>query len=459
MASLALKNGAWYCQFYHESKRRYVTVGAVSRPEADRIVSEIERRLLRLRTHGERIPAGVPVTEFVFWTDIEVRAGAKEVPPPPPGVTVVIPSPSNHDGISFGAFRDRYLTAHKGVMEDNSLITAGIHLRHLESTFGPDFLVGTVTVADLQRHVERRKAKKYRGRPLSPATLKKDVTTFRAAWNWAVLQGLVEGTFPSRGVTYPKSDEKPPYRTLGEIERRLSKGGLTVAEVNDLWESLYLRREEVEELLTYIEGCEARPGWLHPLVSTAAYTGARRSELLRAEVDDVDLEAGTLLVREKKRSRKQRTTRTVTIPTRLKSVLRDWLADHPGGRFLFCQSGVVARSRKRGATTGHKSGAARPASFKGRSGSLSARSKVPVAPLTRNEVHDHFRRTLAGGRWEKVRGLHVLRHSYISTLAAAGVDQRIIDDQVGHLSDEQRNRYRHLIPDVNNLLQGCRKSL
>jgi hypothetical protein len=28
------------------------------------------------------------------------------------------------------------------------------------------------------------------------------------------------------------------------------------------------------------------------------------------------------------------------------------------------------------------------------------------------------------------------------------VDQRIIDDMVGHQTDEQRRRYRHLYPDV-----------
>jgi integrase len=47
-----------------------------------------------------------------------------------------------------------------------------------------------------------------------------------------------------------------------------------------------------------------------------------------------------------------------------------------------------------------------------------------------------------------LRGFHVLRHSFISCLAAAGVDQRIIDEWAGHSTDEQRRRYRHLVPDV-----------
>ena len=33
-------------------------------------------------------------------------------------------------------------------------------------------------------------------------------------------------------------------------------------------------------------------------------------------------------------------------------------------------------------------------------------------------------------------------------MAAAEVDQRIIDEFVGHQTDEQQKRYRHLIPEV-----------
>jgi hypothetical protein len=48
--------------------------------------------------------------------------------------------------------------------------------------------------------------------------------------------------------------------------------------------------------------------------------------------------------------------------------------------------------------------------------------------LTAGKCHDHFKRTLAGSKWEVLRGLHTLRHSVASCLAAAGVDQRIIAD-------------------------------
>ena len=47
-----------------------------------------------------------------------------------------------------------------------------------------------------------------------------------------------------------------------------------------------------------------------------------------------------------------------------------------------------------------------------------------------------------------LKGWHVFRHSFISALASKGVDQRIIDDIVGHQTEQQRRRYRHLYPDV-----------
>ena len=46
------------------------------------------------------------------------------------------------------------------------------------------------------------------------------------------------------------------------------------------------------------------------------------------------------------------------------------------------------------------------------------------------------------------KGVSYATHSFIDCLASAGVDQRIIDDFVGHQTDQQRRRYRHIFPDV-----------
>ena len=57
---------------------------------------------------------------------------------------------------------------------------------------------------------------------------------------------------------------------------------------------------EIDELLAHVEA-QARHAFLYPMLAVAAYTGARRSELLRMRVADVDVEAGVVVVREKKR--------------------------------------------------------------------------------------------------------------------------------------------------------------
>jgi integrase len=51
-----------------------------------------------------------------------------------------------------------------------------------------------------------------------------------------------------------------------------------------------------------------------------------------------------------------------------------------------------------------------------------------------------------GTELEVIKGWHVLRHSFVSLCASRGVDQRLIDEWVGHTTEEMRRRYRVLHP-------------
>jgi integrase len=170
--------------------------------------------------------------------------------------------------------------------------------------------------------------------------------------------------------------------------------------------------------------------------------------MLRLKVADLDLAGKMATIHEKKRVRGKTTTRCVRLSSFLVGVLQDWLAEHPGGPYLFAQAAIVPRSKTRSATTGHQGSKTRAKTQAGRSATVRARSAVPTSPLTPQEAHDHFRRTLAQSRWSVLRGWHVLRHSYCSALAAKGVDQRIIDDIMGHQTEDMRRRYRHLLPSL-----------
>jgi integrase len=242
------------------------------------------------------------------------------------------------------------------------------------------------------------------------------MASFRACWNWGVQAGQLTGTFPALGLRYPKTDEKAPFQTRIEIERKIARGGLTETEIRRLWDSWYLTRLEIEELLGHFREISTQP-FLYPMICLAAHTGARRSELLRIQVDDVDFSSGTVLLHEMKRARGKRTSRRVPMSAFIQTVLRDWLADHPGGQFLFCETADVH-------STACSSG-----------------------PVSRVEAHKHLRRAVAASKWIRLRGWHVLRHSFASNCAAAGIDQRIINEWMGHQTEEMVRRYRHLFPE------------
>ncbi|MCG8584592.1 MAG: hypothetical protein MI757_07770, partial [Pirellulales bacterium] len=59
-------------------------------------------------------------------------------------------------------------------------------------------------LADLQDYVDRRsKEKGNRGRTVSPATIKKELTTLRLMWNWARNAGHFDRVLPQKGIRYP----------------------------------------------------------------------------------------------------------------------------------------------------------------------------------------------------------------------------------------------------------------
>ncbi|ODU00289.1 MAG: hypothetical protein ABS79_03625 [Planctomycetes bacterium SCN 63-9] len=424
MASLQKKGNSWYCQFYWLNRRHTFSVGRVSDGQAEAKATKATELIELLERGVLKLPVGVDIATFV----------KHDGQPPAPAESQKVPQKS-----TLGELRDAYLKAHEASQEAKTLYTAKIHLAHLIRTLGEGFDLRTLDLPHLQKHVDRRCPK------VSPATASKEISTLRTAWNWGARMKLVSGLCPVKGLLYPKGDEKPPFQTRIEIERQLE--GLEEAERKVLWDSLYLTLPEIEAFLAEVRAGAAH-AWIYPLVATAAHAGLRRSELVRARKSDVDLDAMTITVRERKRTKGKRTTRRVPLSTALAEVLREWLSAHPGGPTLFAHAEEVSRSKKRSRTTGHLTGKDRPTSQKGRLDATSLRDRPGILPLTINEVSDHFRRTVDSGAWQVVPGLHCLRHSFISACASRGLDQRIIDEWVGHQTDEQRRRYRHLYPSV-----------
>jgi integrase len=295
-----------------------------------------------------------------------------------------------------------------GAKEESTLQGERLHFKHLLKHLRGSVIAQSLSVPDIQGYVTKRSKDRWRGKPISSQTVKKELTTLRLVYNWAIEHGYLTGPSPVRGIKYAKPDEKPIFRTHTEIERILKRGGISADEEAALWESLYLTRDEVKELLEYVK-CHARHPFVYPLFVLVAHTGCRRSEALRTRIDDFDFGSATVQIREKKKSRQLAMTyRRVDMTNLLASTMRDWFDDHRGGQFAITADGRDA--------------------------------------ISIHEAHDHFKRTLSNSKWSRLRGYHVLRHSFCSNMCAAGVDQRIIDGFVGHTTEAMRKRYQHLAP-------------
>jgi integrase len=383
MAAVQLRGDSYRLIFQYLGKQHSCTLGEISQTEAHQCKTRCEQLLMRVEQGLLEIPAGVAVADFILFD----------------GKPPVDPAFATRKQTTLHELRKAYLkTYENGAIESNTLATARIHLTHIERTLGHRFLLSGISLGKLQEHINRRHTE------VLPVTIKKEIDTFRTAWNWGLTMQWIDKPFPVKGLVYPKSDEKPPFMTWGEIKRRIRAGG----DAELLWECLYLDRKEIEALLSYVRTTSA-PDWVYPMLTTAAYTGARRSELIRALQEDIDLKARVLTIREKKRARGSRTTRRVPISAPLARVLRDWLRHRQGCVQAF----------------GDGDG-----------------------PLALQTVHKALRRVLDDSKWSVIKGWHVLRHSFISACAAQAIDQRFIDEWVGHCSEAMRRRYRHLYPSA-----------
>ena len=317
--------------------------------------------------------------------------------------------------------KDYFAELPQGAKEDSSVATEKTHLSHFIKILGGRAPIRSLGVPQLQRYVsERRKNDGQRGKKIQPHTVKKELQTFKQLWDFARVRHYVEGDCPALHAKLPKSDEKLPFHTWAQIEAAIKKGGLTEIEIGELWDSLFLGEKEVQDLLAWVKGHAEHP-FVYAMFAFTAYTGARRSEIIRSQILDFQFENGLVLIREKKRRHDVSISfRRVQLHAQLKAIMTEWFKIHPGGTYTICTPPSLQRSRKK--------------------------SDLPQ-PLTESQANDHFKRALAKSKWQVVRGFHVLRHSFASICAMKGIHQSIIDSWLGHQTEAMRNRYRHLFPE------------
>ena len=394
MAWLEQRGKLFHLVFRMGGRKFKKSLKTASADEAASMVNRIERRLTLIERGDLVIPSDADLMTFLL-SDGKMERRIQLT-----------------TAITLKALCDQYLAAlPEGSLESNTIYTLKIHLNHLQVVLGERLPIDRLTFASFQRYVDARSRQTGRlGKPLSTVTIKKELTSLSGVWSWAVQMGLVKGAFPNKGLRYRKTAEKSPFQTWAEIERRIETGSLSEVEQSELWEGLYLNAAEIEQVLDFAEQ-HVRHEMIYPMLVLAAHTGARRSEILRSEVSDFDFQSNMVLLRELKRSRGKRTMRNVPLSGRLLRVMQSRLGS-VRGRYTFGIDGE---------------------------------------PLTVDEASHYFKLTFVGSRWEKIRGWHVFRHSFISNCASRGIDQRMIDAWTGHQTEEMRKRYRHLFPNVQQV--------
>ncbi len=389
-------SGNFHICFRFGGRRFKRSLKTKSEKKANVSLAKLDERLWMLESGHLEIPSDVGVADFLI-----VGKDAKK--------KKTVAAAPVLKRLSLSKLMDEYfVTAKNGSLEKSTIDTLEIHRRHLERVLGKSMDVRQLSTRHLQNYINKRaKAKGKYGRPLCGSTIKKELVTLRTVINWANELELVDFKFTLRKLRFPKSFELLPFQTRDQIETRLEKGRYSATEASELWESLFLVKAEIQEVLTLIKKNSKSP-FLYPMISVAAYSGVRRSELLRMKVEDV--QDSRLLVRERKRIRGEMSNRFVPLTQELQSTLSNWLEEHPGGEFLFARDSAAC--------------------------------------VTKDVAHKQLKSSLKNSRWKCIKGFHVFRHSFISALAIMSIDQRIIDEMVGHTSEQQRKRYRHLTPDV-----------
>jgi integrase len=414
MASLEKRGNGYRIIFRLHGLKYTAALKTRSERAAQAALVRLEDNLYRLQIGTLHPPEDADLVSFLLADGRTIRKPPVNAARGPATRVAAV----NRDAITLSAlFTEYFSKLPEGNLEPTTIDSMKRHQRQLEQHFGRSYLLQAVTTSALQEYIEKRSHDEGRhGRKVTATTIKKPIVTLRTVWNWGRQHGLIERLFPSKGLKYPKGREKPPFMSFAEVVRR--SANCPAAEAADLWDCAFLTLEDVAHLLDEVKR-RARYPFVYPLFVFAAHTGARRSEMIRSQLSDLDFEGNLVTIRERKKSHEKRTTRRVPMSPLLRATLLEWVANHPGGDHTFCQHIKAAKSRKE------------------RNGPLS---------LTPDEAHDHFRFTLAGTKWEKLRGWHVFRHSFCSNCAAVGIDQRIIDEWAGHLSGDMVRRYRHLLP-------------
>jgi integrase len=297
--------------FWFGGRQFTKSAGTKEQRDAEAVRARVEDTIFRIAKGYLALPDGADPGEFIISGGQRTAKVAIEARVEPPKALTL--------GDLFRLYDENMPL---GAKAETTVAMEGFHKAHILRVLGPDAAVEAMSLADAQAYANRRSRETYRRRPIRSPTILKELATLRVVWNWGHKHGHVKVAVPFRvkDLHFPRTEQKPPFKTFDEIRRAIGRGGLTVDQQSELWECLYLSLEEVHEVLEHVR-THATHAFIYPMFAFAAMTGARRSEICRSRVEDWDLENRTVSLREKKRKRGRSTYRTVDLNAKAAAVI------------------------------------------------------------------------------------------------------------------------------------------
>lgn len=263
----------------------------------------------------------------------------------------------------------------------------------------------------------------------SPALARNALTILRRVWSLQAVEARRRAVLGGRAE---RCFETQPFAHVGRIVKQIERRHATRVSRVDAW--------TVEELDRILVAAAERERWLYPALVFAAYTGARRGEVLGLQWDAVDFARGVVTIREalvRGRSGTPKSGRARQIPL-----------DVGGAKLIAVLEGLAADRRKR-------EGWGEPGTV--------FRAPGGGAWDERNftRTYDRLRRHFPALRVRPLR-FHDLRHTFATLALQAGTSVVDVAAWLGHSSPEVTLRiYAHAMPSraPRGFLEGERSTL
>jgi integrase len=400
MANLKKRGNKYSVQWRWEGKQYIKPLYLEDKAEAERVRLKVEEAIAGLKRGrypkaSRLLEDGYNIRDIIFPNEktahlLEGEATADDGNP-----------------LTVSQLRDDYVEYLQGSVTDGHYRRAKSKLNHIVKIHDRT-RVTAVSRQMLDIYVRDRKKQKAK-----PETIKGEMSTIRAMFNWAHETNHIEKC-PIENFPTIRTNEADPFLFKDDVEKTMSKSNLNKAEMRELGKRMVLAPKDIDKLVQLAK--KDFPNLVLPIMLVSV-TGMRRSELTNLARADFDASSEKLTIRSGKGSKKKkRTTRIVHVHETVLPILTEHDKSlSRRNKWLFP---VFDPTKNKSAT--------RPIEDR-----RADRAGLLLSQLIKDSEFD-----LLGG-W------HALRHSFVTICVWKGMTFEQIAQWTGQIDRETQKRYTH----------------